>query len=133
MSSVLTIPSRFRPLAVIGLAVAAALAANALRNVVIEPEAMGAACRLVQAEPFPWWCGPRTALIVVTEVGGLGLGALALAALALFISGRRAWAALFAAAALGGAGLFLYNAYWAGTALLVLALRAARLAAPRQS
>ena len=115
-----------RPLGGVLLAVVAAVAAVGVRYRFIEPEALGAACE----GGGPWWCGPRTLLIVATELGAFGMLAFA-AALAAVIAGGR-WHAYPAHVALlvGGAGLILYNATFSGVAvvlaLLTLAFRRER-------
>ena len=112
-----------RPVGGALLAVAAAVAATGVRYRFIEPEALGAACE----GGGPWWCAPRTLLIVATELGAFGMLAFA-AALAAVLAGVR-WHAYPAHAALfvGGAGLILYNATFSGIAvvlaLLTLAFR----------
>ena len=107
-----------RPLGGTLLAVLCALLGLVLRYDLIEPTAIGALC---DTGGGPWWCGPRTALIVVTEVDGLGWLALVLAGLALAQRRRGSVAAHFAMA-VGGAGLILYNATLSAVAVVVAAL-----------
>lgn len=112
-----------RPLGGVLLAIAAAVAASGVRYRFIEPETLGAAC----VGGGPWWCAPRTLLIVATELGAFGMLAFATALATLLVGGR--WHAYLAHAALlvGGAGLILYNATLSGPAvvlaLLTLAFR----------
>lgn len=111
---------------VIGLLALAAMSAAAgygLRYVVVEPEALGEACRL----DGPWWCPLRTSLIVATEWGALGTAGVIAAAAALFARGGAALGLAAIAMVLGGAGLYLYNTTLAAAAVLVALLRAARL------
>lgn len=112
-----------RPLGGVCLAVIFALLAYWLRYAFIEPEKFGAAC----VTDGPWWCAPRTSLIVATEMNLLGLVAVAAAVLALLPPVRlHVWSA-HSALVVGGAGLILYNATFSVAAvvlaLLVLALR----------
>lgn len=111
---------------VIGMLALAAMSAAAgygLRYVVVEPEALGEACRLLE----PWWCPLRTGLIVATEWGTLGTAGALAAAAALFARGGAALALAAVAMVFGGAGLYLYNTTFAAAAVLVALLRAARL------
>jgi len=93
-----------------------------LRYSWVEPEAIGNMCKSAAAV---WWCPARTAVIVTTEWNGLGYAATALAALSVFVSPRRAISLAFAAMAVGGAGLVLYNATEAGPGLILALLRLA--------
>jgi len=71
----------------------------------------------------PWWCGPRTGLILFFQYSGFGILAVLTGALALWRG--HAWA-IHTALAAGGAGLVLYNAETAGIGFvmgLVAALR----------
>jgi hypothetical protein len=95
---------------------------------VVEPQEIGTFCRAADA---PLWCGARTALIRVTEVGGLGLASIALAAGALVAGGRAARVLVMAAMVSGGAGLILYNTTYAALGVLVALLRASRLGGAR--
>ena len=94
----------------------------ALRYGWIEPETIGNMCKSAEAV---WWCPARTALIVATEWNGLGYAATALAILSLFPAPRRATFLVFAAMAVGGAALVLYNATEAGPGLILALLRLA--------
>jgi hypothetical protein len=112
-----------RPVGGVLLAVVAAVVATGVRYRFIEPEALGAACE----GGGPWWCAPRTLLIVATELGAFGMLALAAAVAALLIGTRRHAYSAHAALLVGGAGLILYNATFSGIAvvlaLLTLAFR----------
>lgn len=88
----------------------------------VEPEAIGNMCKSAAAV---WWCPARTAMIVATEWNGLGYAATALAVLSLFLAPRGAVKAAFAAMAIGGAALILYNATEAGPGLVLALLRLA--------
>ncbi len=98
------------------------------RYVVIEPQEIGTFCRSADA---PLWCSLRTALIRVTEVGGLGLASIALGAAALALRGTAARWLVMAAMATGGGGLILYNTTYAALGVLVALLRASRLGGAR--
>lgn len=93
-----------------------------LRYSWVEPEAIGNMCKSAEAV---WWCPARTAMIVTTEWNGLGYAATALAVLSLFIAPRAAIMVAFAAMAVGGMGLVLYNATEAGPGLILALLRLA--------
>lgn len=106
-----------RPLGGVLLALVAALVAYALRYRFIEPEALGAVC----ASHGPWWCAPRTLLIVATQWNLFGILALAAALLAWLPKMRWRSELAHAALAISGAGIVLYNASYCAAAL-VLAL-----------
>jgi hypothetical protein len=98
------------------LALLAGVVATRLRYDFIEPEALGAACQ----SGTPWWCAPRTALIVLTQWNLFGTLAIAAAVAALLpLPGRVLLA--HAALCIAGAGVVLYNASYCAAAL-VLAL-----------
>ncbi|MCX7892499.1 MAG: hypothetical protein N2544_09085 [Burkholderiales bacterium] len=103
------------PLVVLGLAFA-------LRRWVVEPEALGFACRA----GGPWWCPFRGALVATFSHGALGFASLAAGLLS--FATRRAWVPALAAA-LGFAALVLYNYELGAVGLVLAALRLARLAA----
>jgi hypothetical protein len=116
---------RSRPaLTAVIVAVAFAGVGYALRYGWVEPETIGNMCKSAEAV---WWCPARTGLIVTTEWNGLGYAATALALLSLFARPRRATMLVFAAMAIGGAGLVLYNATEAGPGLILALLRLAWL------
>lgn len=93
-----------------------------LRYSWVEPEAIGNMCKSAEAV---WWCPGRTALIVTTEWNGLGYAATALAIFSLFVGRRAAVTLAFAAMAIGGMGLVLYNATEAGPGIILALLRLA--------
>lgn len=105
------------PLGGVLLATAAALVGFLLRYRFIEPEALGAAC----ADAGPWWCAPRTALIVATEYNLFGWLSLACAIYAIVYRPHGAPAA-HAALLIGGAGLILYNATVSAVAVVLTVL-----------
>ena len=107
-----------RPLGGVILALAAALVAHALRYRFIEPEALGAAC----ASVGPWWCAPRTLLIVATQWNLFGILALAAALLAWLPMLRWRSELAHAALVISGAGIVLYNASYCAAALLLALL-----------
>lgn len=118
------------------IAAAGGAAGHAVRYRFIEPEALGRACERLEV----WWCALRAALSAFVAWGGFGWAALALAALALLAALRhRPWAAghgayarrmaaplAFAAMAVGGAGLMLYNGTGSAVALVTAGLALAR-------
>jgi hypothetical protein len=106
-----------RPLGAVVLAFAAAVAGYALRYSFIEPEALGAAC----FGGGPWWCAPRTALILATEQNGFGWLSLLLA-IAAVVWSRWTNPAAHAAVVIGGAGLILYNASMSAIAVVIAVL-----------
>lgn len=116
------IVARARIVGFLALAALAAAAGWGLRYAVVEPEALGEACRI----GGPWWCPLRTALIVATEWGGLGIAGALAAVAAIFVRGRAAYFLIAVAMVLGGAGLYLYNTTFAAAAVLIALLRAAR-------
>jgi hypothetical protein len=91
-----------------------------LRYLWIEPSAMGLACA---ALPPPWWCAPRTAVILVHQYNGWGLAALAGGIITLLFRWR--WAAALGLGA-GLLGLVLYNTGLAAVGLLLTLLRLLR-------
>jgi hypothetical protein len=101
------------PLILGGIALALALAARFLW---IEPSTMGLACAPV---PPPWWCGPRTGVILVHQFNGWGLVALVSGLLALFF---RWYPMALLGLASGLIGLVLYNAGLAAVGLLAALL-----------
>jgi hypothetical protein len=111
---------RWAALAVALLVLALALAA---RRWVVEPEALGFACR----SGGPWWCPVRAALIATFAHGVLGFVSL-VTGLVSFAT-RRAWVAVLAMS-LGFAALVLYNYEFGALGVLLGALRFARLAVP---
>jgi hypothetical protein len=102
---------------------AAAIAAAALRFLVVEPEATAHLC---SAPGAPWWCAARAAAIAAFGSGALAAAAVLAGVVA--TATRRRGAAL-AAVALGVAGLVLY-AVEAGAVAFLLGLLA--LARPRE-
>lgn len=108
----------------LGLAVGVAAAGYALRNRLVEPEAMGALCTAADAA---FWCPVRTAVIVLSQWGVLGWMPMVLAAAALVLPGRWARPAALGAAVAAGFGLSLYNAGLAVPALALAVLRLVRL------
>lgn len=92
-----------------GLALGLALAARFLW---IEPSTMGLACAPV---PPPWWCSPRTGVILVHQFNGWGLVALISGLLALIF---RWYPLALLGLASGLIGLVLYNAGLAAVGLL---------------
>lgn len=71
----------------------------------------------------PWWCGPRTGLILFFQYSGFGILAVLAGAYALWRG--QGWA-IYTALCAGGAGLVLYNAETAGIGFvtgLIAALR----------
>lgn len=82
----------------------------------IEPSTMGLACA---ALPPPWWCGPRTAVILVHQYNGWGLVALGSGLLALLF---RWYPLALLGLAVGLFGLVLYNAGLAAVGLLAALL-----------
>lgn len=125
---------RMAVLAWTGASLAAALA---VRYGLIEPEALGLACR---AAPAPWWCLPRGAIILAFHSGALGLVSLAcgvaahvpwrslggtgLGSLWADLDRPRLHAGL--ALGLGAAGLVLYNASLAAIGFTLGLIRAVR-------
>jgi hypothetical protein len=93
-----------------------------LRRWVVEPEALGFACRA----GGPWWCPLRAGLIATFAEGALGAASL-VTGLVSFAS-RRAWVPVLAAS-LGFAALTLYNYEFGAAGVLLGTLRLARLAA----
>ena len=75
----------------------------------------------------PWWCGPRTGLILFFQYSGFGILAMLAGVLALWRGqGRGQGWAIYTALGAGGAGLVLYNAETAGIGFvmgLIAALR----------
>lgn len=127
---------RYRTAVLVGT-VASFAAALAVRYGLIEPEALGLACK---AAPAPWWCLPREAIIQAFHGGALGLVSL-VCGIAAHVPWparggaglRRLWAALdrprFHAAlalGLGAAGLVLYNASLAAVGFTLGLIRAVR-------
>lgn len=96
--------------------------AFALRRWVVEPEALGFACR----SGGPWWCPLRAALIATFAHGALG-GVSLVTGMVSFAT-RRPWVAALAMS-LGFAGLILYNYELGAVGVLLGTLRLARLAA----
>ena len=94
--------------------------AFATRYLWIEPSAMGLACAAV---PPPWWCAPRTAIILVHQYNGWGLAALAGGLSTLLFRWR--WAAVIGLGA-GLMGLVLYNTGLAAVGVLFTLLRLLR-------
>ncbi len=116
------------PPAIVVLTAAFAYGAGyAARYLWIEPEAFGTLCR---AADVPAWCTVRSALIRVTEVGGLGYASVALALAGYLVRGRAACMLGLAAALLAGAGLVLYNTTFAALGILIAVLHAARMSVP---
>jgi len=120
------------------VATAASLtAALAVRYGLIEPQALGLACKAAQA---PWWCLPREAIIQAFHSGALGFVSLAcgvaahvpwpalvgrgLERLGAALDQPRLYAAL--ALGLGAAGLVLYNASLAAVGFTLGLIRAVR-------
>lgn len=101
-----------------GIAMAAAMA---VRLWLLEVPAFGWRCAGADA---PAWCAVYGGLGWLLRSQALGAVALLLAAVAVFASGR---SAVIAAAAAGAAALVLYNAELGAAAVLLAALRAARL------
>lgn len=99
--------------------------ALAVRRWIVEPEALGFACR----SGGPWWCPLRGTLVATFSHGVLGFASLA-AGIVSFAS-RRVWVPVLAAA-LGFAALVLYNYELGAVGLLLATLRLARLAASPQ-
>lgn len=97
------------PLIIGGAALGLALAARFLW---IEPSTMGLACAPV---PPPWWCSPRTGVILVHQYDGWGLAALGSGLLALLF---RWYPMALLGLASGLIGLVLYNAGLAAVGLL---------------
>ncbi len=117
-----------RPFGGVCLSVFAAVLAIWVRYDFIEPEKLGAAC----ADGAFWWCAPRTALIVATELGLFGIVALAAVALGGLPSIRLHLFATHLALFVGGAGLVLYNATFSTIAVvLAVVLLAYRRENPR--
>lgn len=119
-------PLRHGSLAVLTVAIVFAIAGGLVRTHFIEPDFMGALC--TSATP-PWWCAVRLGILTFTNFGVFGYAALGFGLASFFVKGRWAMAAVIVSAVFGGIGLSIYNAYWAGTGLLVVLLRAARLPA----
>lgn len=126
MKSLLRLPLRHGSLAVLSVAIVFAVAAGFVRTQFIEPDYMGALC--TSAAP-PWWCALRLGILTFTSFGIFGYAALGFGLASFFVKGRCTMAAVIISAVFGGIGLSIYNAYWAGTGLLVVLLRAARLPA----
>lgn len=82
----------------------------------IEPSTMGLACAPV---PPPWWCSPRTGVILVHQFNGWGLVALVSGLLALVL---RWYPMALLGLASGLVGLVLYNAGLAAVGLLAAVL-----------
>ena len=101
------------PLVLGGVALGLALVT---RFVWIESTEIGLACAAV---PPPWWCGPRTAIILVHQYDAWGLAALGAGLLALVFR----WYPLALLALVTGLfGLVLYNAGLAAVGLLAALL-----------
>jgi len=97
------------PLILGGAALALALV---MRFLWIEPSSVGLACAPL---PPPWWCTPRTGVILVHQWNGWGLTALGAGLLALLFR----WYPLALLALVAGLfGLVLYNAGLAAVGLL---------------
>ena len=82
----------------------------------IEPSSMGLACA---ALPPPWWCAPRTAVILIHQWNGWGLAALAAGIGALIF---RLYPLALIGLAVGLCGVVLYNAGLAAVGLLAALL-----------
>ena len=78
----------------------------------IEPSSMGLACA---ALPPPWWCAPRTAVILIHQWNGWGLAALAAGIAALIF---RLYPLALIGLAAGLCGVVLYNAGLAAVGLV---------------
>ena len=118
---------RLQPLPGVVLAAALSVAGYVVRYVYVEPERFGIACE----KDGPWWCLPRTALIIFTQWNGFGQLALFLAAVAggVWLRGRNPVPLAMMALGVGGAGLFLYNTTLSSLAVVVAVLV---LASPRR-
>lgn len=96
----------------------------AYRHLVVQQHWIGHLC---DPGDGPWWCGPRTGLILFFQYSGFGILALLAGALALWRGqGRGQGWAIYTALGAGGAGLVLYNAETAGIGFvmgLIAALR----------
>jgi hypothetical protein len=101
------------PVVLGGFALGLALVARFLW---IEPSTMGLACAPV---PPPWWCSPRTGVILVHQYDGWGLVALGSGLLALIF---RWYPMALLGLASGLIGLVLYNAGLAAVGLLAALL-----------
>lgn len=111
------------PLVMVALAALGAAAGDLIRHELIEPVARAAAC----TEPAPpWWCPIRTGLRIAAQNHVISGLAIAAAVSALLLPGRRASLALFAAAVLGGMGLYLYSTGGAAVALVIAFIGATR-------
>jgi hypothetical protein len=104
------------------VAIACAGLGTVVRDYLVVPQAIGDLCGSAQA---PWWCPARTGLIVAIQRDGLGYAATLLAALSIILRSRVAIALAFAAMAIGGIGLVLYNATGAALGVVPALLRLA--------
>lgn len=82
----------------------------------IEPSSMGLACA---AMPPPWWCAPRTGVILIHQWNGWGLAALAAGIGALIF---RLYPLALIGLAAGLCGVVLYNAGLAAVGLVAALL-----------
>lgn len=116
-----------RGVAIVALGGAALLAGRWVRYAWVEPEGVAARCEVAA----PWWCGLRTALIVLTQWQVLGWAALALCAVGAGwrLAGRSGRASLWAAIVVAGFAMALYNATHGAIAVVGAALLL--LTAPR--
>ncbi|CAK0743979.1 conserved membrane hypothetical protein [Gammaproteobacteria bacterium] len=121
VSRIFALIKAVQPASGIFLATITSLTGYVLRYSFIEPDVNGAICEV----NGPWWCPPRTALIVATEwkiIGGLALALALVAVLMVLRDGRQMEKVAMAAMAIGGAGLLLYNATLAAVAVVLAGL-----------
>ena len=109
-----------RGVAIVALGGVALLAGRWMRYAWVEPEAIAARCEA----SAPLWCGLRTALIVLTQWQVLGWLALALclAGAVCRLTGRSGAPGLWAAVAVAGLAMALYNATLGAIAIVGAAL-----------
>jgi hypothetical protein len=100
-----------------------------LRYQLIEPVALGILCK--ESLAAPWWCGPRTALIVsVQSLPGRALVVVLAGLLWAIRDEQKARVFGHVVLFLAGVGLVLFNSGAAVVALVIVALRLIRLERP---
>lgn len=109
------------------IVVVAAVVATLLRYEFIEPAHLGYAC---EAKTAPWWCGPRSLIVMGFLSYGYGYAAVLAAFVALFW--RHTFAAVLAAS-LGVVALQLYCYEGGALALLIGTLRLVRFQYDRRA